>query len=251
MYVKDGTQEQLIIGGDIEHGYKYFDGSWKMFYSENQDRPNRLFQYFPVTRNPAGLSTLMLGYPVKLPSDCRAWVATSIGDGELVLKHVKGNIVPALLPVLLSYENKGGIMHLIPYEGSAPSATSYEGSIFTGSIDPTGHKMKKKKKMTNFLTLSRPKDDPGNWDKVGFYKYHPEGYILPSYVAWISVQNVPQAKLAMVFDGDYDLPDTNGINDIAEQEVGPSTPVYNLSGQRVGNNYRGLIIKNGRKYIAK
>lgn len=251
VYVKDGTQEQLIIGGDIEHGYKYFDGSWKMFYSENQDRPNRLFQYFPVTRNPAGLSTLMLGYPVKLPSDCRAWVATSIGDGELVLKHVKGNIVPALLPVLLSYENKGGIMHLTPYEGSAPSATSYEGSIFTGSIDPTGHKMTDSEKMTNFLTLSRPKDDPGNSDKVGFYKYHPEGYILPSYVAWISVQNVPQAKLAMVFDGDYELPDTDGISDIAEREAGPSAPVYNLSGQRVGSNYRGLIIKNGRKYIAK
>lgn len=251
VYVKDGTQEQLIIGGDIEHGYKYFDGSWKMFYSENQDRPNRLFQYFPVTRNSAGLSTLMLGYPVKLPSDCRAWVATSIGDGELVLKRVKGDIVPALLPVLLSYENKGGIMHLTPYEGSAPSATSYEGSIFTGSIDPTGHKMTDSEKMTNFLTLSRPKGESTNWDKVGFYKYHPEGYILPSYVAWISVQNVPQAKLAMVFDGDYDLPDTNGINDIAEQEVGPSAPVYNLSGQRVGSNYRGLIIKNGRKYIAK
>lgn len=251
VYVKDGTQEQLIIGGDIEHGYKYFDGSWKMFYSENQDRPNRLFQYFPVTRNPAGLSTLMLGYPVKLPSDCRAWVATSIGDGELVLKHVKGNIVPALLPVLLSYENKGGIMHLTPYEGSAPSATSYEGGIFTGSIDPTGHKMTDSEKMTNFLTLSRSKDDPGNWDKVGFYKYHPEGYILPSYVAWISVQNVPQAKLAMVFDGDYELPDTDGISDIAEREAGPSAPVYNLSGQRVGSNYRGLIIKNGRKYIAK
>lgn len=251
VYVKDGTQEQLIIGGDIEHGYKYFDGSWKMFYSENQDRPNRLFQYFPVTRNPAGMSTLMLGYPVKLPSDCRAWVATSIGDGELVLKRVKGDIVPALLPVLLSYENKGGIMHLTPYEGSAPSATSYEGSIFTGSTDPAGHKMTDSEKMTNFLTLSRPKGESTNWDKVGFYKYHPEGYILPSYVAWISVQNVPQAKLTMVFDGDYDLPDTNGINDIAEQEVGPSAPVYNLSGQRVGNNYRGLIIKNGRKYIAK
>ena len=251
VYVKDGTQEQLIIGGDIEHGYKYFDGSWKMFYSENQDRPNRLFQYFPVTRNPAGLSTLMLGYPIKLPSDCRAWVATSIGDGELVLKHVKGNIVPALLPVLLSYENKEGIMHLTPYEGSAPSATSYEGSIFTGSTDPAGHKMTDSEKMTNFLTLSRPKGESTNWDKVGFYKYHPEGYILPSYVAWISVQNVPQAKLTMVFDGDYELPDTDGISDIAEREAGPSAHVYNLSGQRVGSNYRGLIIKNGRKYIAK
>lgn len=251
VYVKDGTSDQKIIGSDVDQGYKGDRDKWGNFYKQWADEGNRLIQYFPVTRNPAGLSTLMLGYPVKLPSDCRAWVATSIGDGELVLKRVKGDIVPALLPVLLSYENKGGIMHLTPYEGSAPSATSYEGSIFTGSIDPTGHKMTDSEKMTNFLTLSRPKDDPGNWDKVGFYKYHPEGYILPSYVAWISVQNVPQAKLAMVFDGDYELPDTDGISDIAEREAGPSAPVYNLSGQRVGSNYRGLIIKNGRKYIAK
>lgn len=250
VYVKDGTQEQLIIGGDIEHGYKYFDGSWKMFYSENQDRPNRLFQYFPVTRNPAGLSTLMLGYPVKLPSDCRAWVATSIGDGELVLKHVKGNIVPALLPVLLSYENKEGIMHLTPYEGNdAPSATLYEGSIFRGSIDPAGEAIDPSENMTNFYTLSRQKGS--TWDTVAFRPFYPTDNILPSYVAYISNQDVPQAKFAMVFDGDYDLPDTNGINDIAEQESSPSAPVYNLSGQRVGSSYRGMVVKNGRKYIAK
>ena len=96
VYVKDGTTEQLIIGEDIEHGYKDYNSRWTGFYSEWGDNPNRLFQYYPVTRNPAGLSTIMLGYPVKLPSDCRAWVATSIGDGELVLKRVKGDIVPAL-----------------------------------------------------------------------------------------------------------------------------------------------------------
>ena len=54
----------------------------------------------------------------------------------------------------------------------------------------------------------------------------------------------------MVFDGDYELPDTDGISDVAEREAS-SAPVYNLSGQRVGSKYRGIIIKNGRKYIAK
>ena len=249
VYVKDGTTEQLIIGEDIEHGYKDYNSRWTGFYSEWGDNPNRLFQYYPVTRNPAGLSTIMLGYPVKLPSDCKAWVATSIGDGELVLKRVKGDIVPALLSVLLSYEKKDGIMHLTPYEGNAPSATQYEGSIFKGSIDPAGHKMTDSEMMTNFLTLSRPKGDT-SWDNVGFYSYHPTNKILPSYVAWISIQDLP-AKLAMVFDGDYELADPTGITDISESVVNSSTPVYNLSGQRVGSSYRGMIIKNGRKYIAK
>ena len=251
VYVKDGTTNQSIIGRNIDEGYKYNKGRWAGFYSEHQDVPNRLFQYFPVTRNPAGLSTLMLGYPVELPSDCRAWVATSISDGQLVLKRVKGNVVPASLPVLLSYEKKEGMMYLSPYEGSnAPAATLYENSIFKGSIDPAGHKMTDSEMMTNFLTLSRPRGDT-SWDNVGFYSYHPVDKVLPSYIAWISIQDVPHAKLNMVFDGDYEFTTPSGITDVTDSVAKSSTPVYNLSGQRVGSNYRGMVIKNGRKYLAK
>ena len=106
-------------------------------------------------------------------------------------------------------------------------------------------------KMTNFLTLSRPKDDPTNWEKVGFYKYHPDNDILPSYVAWISGQDVPQSRLTMAFAGDYELPNPTGIADVATQTANPSAPAYSLSGQRVGSGYRGIVIKNGHKYIVK
>ena len=250
VYVKDGT-DQLIIGTNIDTGYKKMDCGWDKFYSESQDVPNRLFRYFPVNRNPAKLSTIMIGYPVKLPSDCKAWVATGIDGTNLVLKRVKGNILPALLPVLLSYEETSGVMHLSPYEGKdAPSATLYEGSIFKGSIDPAGHKMDDSEMMTNFLTLSRAAGST-NWSTVAFRPFHPVDDIIPPYIAYFSIQDNQQAKLSMVFDGDYELPDTDGISDIVERGVGASAPVYNLSGQRVGSNYKGLIIKNGRKYIAK
>lgn len=253
VYVKDGTQGQLIIGEDIEHGYKYFGGSWKMFFFENQDRPNRLFQYFPVTRNPAGLSTLVLGYPVKLPSDCRAWIATGIDGDKLVLKRVKGNIVPAELPVLLSYEKKEGTMHLTPYEGTdAPASTQYdpENLLFRGSIDPAEQTTNPSEMQSNVLTLQLHPSYPSSWDKVGFYRF--TGYVLPSNVAWIPMSLVPSnAHLAMFFDGDYEFTNPTGVNDVADQEDNVSAPVYNLSGQRVGNNYRGMVIKNGRKYITK
>lgn len=253
VYVKDGTVAQEIIGCDIEYGYKKFDNGWDKFYNEWEDGKNHLFQYFPVTRNPSGLSTLMLGYPVKLPSDCRAWVATGIGDGKLVLKWVKGNIVPALLPVLLSYENKEGIMHLTPYEGTdAPVSTQYdtENLLFRGSIDPAGQATDPSEMQANVLTLQLHPSYPSSWDKVGFYRF--TGYVLPSYVAWIPISEVPSnAHLAMVFDGEYEFTNPTGINDVADQVANPSAPVYNLSGQRVGSSYRGMVIKNGRKYIAK
>lgn len=31
----------------------------------------------------------------------------------------------------------------------------------------------------------------------------------------------------------------------------PNAPIYNLAGQRVGNDYKGVVIQNGRKYIKK
>ena len=258
VYVKDGTTDQLIIGTDIDTGYKKIDCGWDQFYSENEDVPNRLFRYFPVTRNPAQLSTIMLGYSAELPADCKAWVATAIDAGQLVLTRIQGNILPALLPVLLSYEETSGIMHLSPYEGGdAPSATLYEGSIFKGSVDPAGHKMDDSEIMSNFYTLSRSAGST-DWTSVAFRPFHPADKILPSYIAYISSQDVPSPSLAMVFDGDY-FPTGIDVIDIApphsQKEKGQlnidNEKIYNLNGQRVGTGYRGMIIKNGCKYIVR
>jgi hypothetical protein len=46
------------------------------------------------------------------------------------------------------------------------------------------------------------------------------------------------------------LPEYTGISVInAETEGAADAPVYNLSGQRVDENYRGVVIKNGKKMI--
>lgn len=252
VYVKDGTSDQIIIGSNIDEGYKGDRYKWGNFYNEWDDDNNRLIQYFPVTRNPAGLSTLVLGFTVKLPADCWAWVATGISDNKLLLKRV-GHVVPANLPVLLSYENKEGIMHLTPYEGSdVPASTQYdtENLLFRGSLDPAGQKEAPSEMQSNFLTLQLHPSYPTSWDKVGFYRF--DGDILPSYVAWIPMSELPaNAHLAMVFDGDYEFANPTGVTDVAGQADNASAPVYNLSGQRVGSGYRGMVIRNGRKYIAK
>lgn len=252
VYVKDGTSDQEIIGSNVDEGYKADFYGWGKFYNEWDDDNNRLIQYFPVTRNPAGLSTLVLGYAVKLPADCWAWVAIGISDNKLLLKRV-GHVVPANLPVLLSYEKKEGIMHLAPYEGTdVPASTQYdtENLLFRGSLDPAGQKEAPSEMQSNFLTLQLHPSYPTSWEKVGFYRF--DGDILPSYVAWIPMSELPaNAHLAMVFDGDYEFANPTGVTDVAGQADKASAPVYNLSGQRVGSGYRGMVIRNGRKYIAK
>jgi hypothetical protein len=42
----------------------------------------------------------------------------------------------------------------------------------------------------------------------------------------------------------------SGINTIAADAT-TNAPAYNLSGQRVGNDYKGMVIQNGRKFIRK
>lgn len=281
VYIKDGTdvsdetggyidvgapKSQAIIGSTFEEGYKNIgiqNGWGQKFYNEYEDENNHLHQYFPVTRNASGLSTLVLGFPVKLPSDCRAWIATGVetdtpdGVDKLMLRSV-GRIVPARLPVLLSYDKTiTGTMYLTPYEGTVPhAATSYEGSLLRGSLIPQGQKINASEMLSNILTLSRPKGDTG-FENVGFYRFNPADGIMPSFVAYISNRDVPAhsssstAKLSLAFGGDYDFGIASGITDVTVRQAATSGAAYNLSGQRVGSNYRGIVIKNGHKYIVK
>ena len=43
---------------------------------------------------------------------------------------------------------------------------------------------------------------------------------------------------------------TEGINDITT-DVDKNAPKYNLAGQRVDNNYKGVVIQNGKKFMNK
>ncbi len=44
---------------------------------------------------------------------------------------------------------------------------------------------------------------------------------------------------------------TTGIHNISAEEANADAPVYNLAGQRVGKNAKGVLIKNGKKYVVK
>ena len=40
-----------------------------------------------------------------------------------------------------------------------------------------------------------------------------------------------------------------GVNAITLDKT--NAPLYNLAGQRVSNNYKGVVVKNGKKYFNK
>lgn len=44
---------------------------------------------------------------------------------------------------------------------------------------------------------------------------------------------------------------TTGISNIEQQKTDEQAPLYNLAGQRVSNSYKGVVIRNGKKFINK
>lgn len=45
------------------------------------------------------------------------------------------------------------------------------------------------------------------------------------------------------------LDSSTGINNVETTTVNANAPVYNLAGQRVDSNYKGVVIKKGKKYM--
>jgi hypothetical protein len=59
------------------------------------------------------------------------------------------------------------------------------------------------------------------------------------------------AKVA-IYGEDYEEEETDGIRSIENGELRiENSDYYNLAGQRVGKDYKGIVIKNGKKYIIK
>lgn len=61
----------------------------------------------------------------------------------------------------------------------------------------------------------------------------------------VSQEGKPQLTLL----GFYEI--ANGITSVTRQESNSDATIYNMSGQRVGKSYKGLVVKAGKKYIAK
>ena len=47
----------------------------------------------------------------------------------------------------------------------------------------------------------------------------------------------------------YSLNGTTGISDVTAEKANANAPMYNLAGQRVNGNVKGIVIQNGKKFV--
>ncbi len=55
----------------------------------------------------------------------------------------------------------------------------------------------------------------------------------------------------IVIEVEYGDGSATGINNVTTSTVDVNAPVYNISGQQVSKNYKGIVIQNGKKFIKK
>lgn len=81
---------------------------------------------------------------------------------------------------------------------------------------------------------------------VGFYQVA-TGVKIPANKAYLEIATATPAKYYSIGIGG----NTTGIQAIQQNSVKADGIMYSLSGQRVGKDYKGIVICNGKKMIKK
>lgn len=93
-----------------------------------------------------------------------------------------------------------------------------------------------------------PKDSPLQFNGMRAYFYFPNWNAENNNKAQpASKNNNTNAKIHVAVMA----ASTTGISNISAEEASKQAEVYNLSGQRVDASYKGIVVRNGRKYLRK
>ena len=175
-----------------------------------------------------------------LPEGVTAYAVKSNNDGRAQLVKVAegGQVIPGGQGYLLSTAKENGF-YLTPSK-NAPVEVSTEnllmGSDEAHTFDDAGYM---------YYILGRSGED------FGFYWQKGTNGTMVNNAAHKAFLQVPASSGAKFLSFTFGE-ETTGINGITASSAEQNgTALYNLAGQRVAKGYKGLVIKNGKKYLVK
>lgn len=175
-----------------------------------------------------------------LPDGVTAYAVKSNNDGRAQLvKVAEGRqVIPGGQGYLLSTANENGFC-LTPSE-DAPVEVSTENLLMGSDEAMTFNKANYK-----YYILGKSGED------IGFYWQNGTGGACVNNAAHKAFLRVPASSGAKFLSFTFGE-ETTGINGITASDAEQNgTALYNLAGQRVAKGYKGLVIKNGKKYLVK
>lgn len=186
-----------------------------------------------VTISPSGYSTYAAYYPVDYSKlDLKAY-AVKLNDAKNGVEFTEiSGVVPAGVPVLLKGEaNKTYVLDKA--EGGDPVSTDLKVSDGTSAS-------------SDAATLYALATVNG---VTAFYPVKKNSAILLKR-CYLEVKDTSASKAAFYSLG-TNSSETTGISSVENKVEKADAPVYNLAGQPVGKGYKGLVIKNGKKFVIK
>lgn len=179
-----------------------------------------------VSITDAGFATFAASYPVDYSVNGMVAYAVKYADGKLTYNKIEG-IVSANTAVLLKGDAKD--YTLTAAEGE-PATVDTDLKVADGT--KTG--------ANNIYCLANKNNG------VGFYQVSSTVQI-PKNKAYLEINAPTSAKYYSIGIGG----NTTGIQAIQQNSVKADGIMYSLSGQRVGKDYKGIVICNGKKMIKK
>lgn len=195
---------------------------------------------------PALIVTDMLLYkaPVQLASDAKlegyktfynannnyvvddnTTIYTAIDKGSYIqLNEVEGKVIPAGTPVILKTTDTSYEMTVTITSATATIAAQNDLRVATGTE-------------TDKFVLAYT-----DADGLAFYQYENE---LAAGKVYVEASSAAKERLGIVVEGE--ATEITGVK--AGAEKAPAT--FNIAGQRVGDDYKGIVIKNGKKVMVK
>lgn len=184
----------------------------------------------PLTVTSAGASTLVLPYDATIPEGVKAYrLDYKEGEAKAIATELTG-FIPANNPVLINAEAGTYNFH--------GTKTKWEKTELTvGALTSV---RTCKYALPGWYVLQNHNGE------VGFYKVEKENSVMiGANRAYLTPSDATTpAKI------NIEYPEATGITSIKTTTI-ENDVMYNLAGQKVGNDYRGIVIKNGHKFFNK
>lgn len=152
--------------------------------------------------------------------------------------------IEAYKPYLLIPSDGGKLLENIVATKDITAAPTEAKTSVSGSYSFVGTLQAKKSVKTPNTEVYGFSADGGKFVRVG------ENASIDAFRAYISV---PSAALSSAASRsiDIDFGGTTGINEIQNAQSSSAAATYDVAGKRVGKNYKGVVICNGKKMIQK
>jgi len=224
--MKTGNQEYVNIQNN--------NGSMKLLRWSAKDAGSTIKltegKLYNLTIASSGLSSLCLPFNAFVPENTYAYYASAYADGNVTLTKVADGKIAANAGYLIKGEKE--TQPTVTFFQTPDAVTAPETNYLVGVTEAT--EITKE----NCYIL-----------KSGiFHPVNTAGGNLAANKAYLDLSS-SDVKLNGVY---FEDGEATGIYDAAKSEQsGVQNGLYNLSGQAVGNDYKGIVIKNGKKYFNK